>query len=338
MNRSMNAKIFCLLAVFVLCLLGGISCAETRVKWDYEYEIQEDGTALIVKYRGNKEEVEIPEDVDGYPVTAIGDAAFKLKRKVRYVSIPNGVVSIGSTAFSSCDGIEEIKLPKTLKSIGTKAFSNCKGLKSIVLPEGLESMGSNPFALCDNLTDISFTGPNQFYEVRDGALIQQEEHRLVSWLHMAKADGSYAVPNDIRIIGYDAFYICRDLTAVSLPEGLEVIEESAFAGCSELGEITLPETLVLLKNRAFGDCSKLVTVKIPDTLTDLAGNPFTGCTSLMMVAISDTHPTLEMREGSCSQQRRSPRSRSGHPAGSLPPAGRPGRRRACSAPSRLPER
>ena len=123
-----------------------------------------------------------------------------------------------STAFSSCDGIEEIKLPKTLKSIGTKAFSNCKGLKSIVLPEGLESMGSNPFALCDNLTDISFTGPNQFYEVRDGALIQQEEHRLVSWLHMAKADGSYAVPNDIRIIGYDAFYICRDLTAVSLPD------------------------------------------------------------------------------------------------------------------------
>ena len=299
MDRNNNAKrLFCLLLTAVLlCLQVSVSCADTKSKWNYEYEITEENTVRIVKFHGAPEDVVIPEELDGYPVTEIGFKAFNLKRTIRSVKIPDTVTVIGPQAFSSCDGIEEVKLSKNLKSIGYKAFSNCKGLRTIELPESLEDVGYNPFNLCDNLKNVTFSGENKRYEIRDGALIRKEDHCLISWFHALGTEDSYTVPKDIKIIGENAFCTCQDLKAVTLPEGLEVIEESAFNGCTELTEIILPQSLKLLGNKAFQDCNKLEEVIIPDQLTDLAGNPFTGCSMLTRLVISATHPTLEMRGG-----------------------------------------
>ena len=297
MNRTtMTKRLSCLLMALLLCLPALFSCAETRTKWSYQFEVMDDGTAKITEYRGSDTELIIPEELDGYPVTAIGDGVFQLKQKLISVVIPNGVVSIGAKAFSSCDGIQKITLPKSLKTIGNRAFSNCKGLTQIVLPEGLEQMGENPFALCDNLTDVSFSGPNAVYEVRDGALINKQENRLVSWLHQAD-QGAYTVPDDIRIIGRSAFVECKDLTSVTLPEGLEIIEESAFNRCTELDSITLPESLAEAQNQAFANCERLSAVSIPDNLASMPGNPFMGCTNLTEILISENHSTLEMKDG-----------------------------------------
>ena len=299
MDRNNNAKrLFCLLlTAALLCLQVSVSCADTTTKWNYEYEVTEENTARIVRFHGSLESVIIPEELDGYPVTEIGNEAFKLKRTIYSVYIPDTVTAIGSQAFSSCDGIEEIRLSKNLKSLGFKAFSNCKGLRSIELPESLEDIGYNPFNLCDNLTDVSFSGENKLYEIRNGALIRKADHCLISWFHALGTEDSYLVPKDIKTIGENAFCTCQDLKAVTLPEGLEVIEESAFNGCTELTEIILPQSLKLLGNKAFQDCNKLQEVIIPDQLTDLAGNPFIGCAKLTRLVISASHPTLEMRDG-----------------------------------------
>ena len=124
----------CLLLALALCLLAAAACAETRNVWNYIVDVKEDNTGTIVDYRGAEEEVEVPEELDGIAITAIGDGAFKLRQDITSVVIPEGVVSIGARAFSSCDGIKTLVLPGSLKSIGTRAFSNCKGLRSLVLP------------------------------------------------------------------------------------------------------------------------------------------------------------------------------------------------------------
>ena len=281
----------------LLCLQASVSCAETKKKWNYEYEITEENTIRIVKFYGSPEEVVIPEELDGYPVTEIGFKAFNLKRSIRSVKIPDTVTTIGPQAFSSCDGIEEIKLSRNLKSLGYKAFSNCKGLRSVVLPESLEDIGYNPFNLCDNLKDVSFSGENKRYEIRDGILFRKADQCLISWFHALGTEDSYTVPKYIKTIGENAFCTCKDLKAVFFQEGLEVIEESAFNGCTELKEIVLPQSLKLLGNKAFQDCNNLQEVIIPDQLTDLAGNPFTGCGMLTRLVISASHPTMEMRGG-----------------------------------------
>ena len=277
MKRIKIRRLLCLLAAFLLCAqAAGVSRAEKMELWDYVIDVQEDGSAVIIEYRGSATDLKIPESLNDYPITAIGDGAFQRKQTLEKVVIPEGVESIGAKVFSSCDGIKELVLPSSLKSIGTRAFSNCKGLRSVVLPAGLETLGENPFALCDNLTDVSFAGPNDVYEVRDGAIVAKEDLRIVTWLHQMKEDGSYDVPEDIKIIGHSAFVECRELTGITLPEGLESIEESAFNRCVELKEVTLPGTLTGLHNRAFADCESLVTVRIPDNLTRMMGNPFMG--------------------------------------------------------------
>ena len=224
--KERTIRLICLILVLILGLSGGMASGQTRTIWSYTFEVLEDGSARIIAYRGTDIELVIPDELDGYPVTEIGDGVFQLKQKLTSVVIPEGVVSIGLRAFSSCDGITSMTLPKTLKSIGNRAFSNCKGLRSLVLPVGLESMGENPFALCDNLSDVTFAGPNEVYEVRDGALINKAEKKLVSWLHQMD-NGGYAVPEDIRVIGRSAFVEARELATVKLPEGLEIIEAAA---------------------------------------------------------------------------------------------------------------
>ena len=298
-NRTRVRRVFCLLAVLLLCFAqAGFSRAETKSSGSFTYEVQEDGTATITEYSNRKiTELEIPSELDGYQVTAIGPNVFKLKRNLQRVIVPEGVVSIGTNAFSSCDGIISLSLPKSLEEIGDRAFSNCKGLRSVKLSAKLGSMGENPFALCDNLSEVVIDAENKVFEVRDGSLINKEEGRLISWLHQTRPDGSYKVPEDIRVIGASAFVECKELTGVLLPEGLEVIEESAFNRCDALTEVVLPETLTTLRNKAFADCDLLSAVRIPLNLTDMDGNPFMACELLTSVIIPQDHPTLELRAG-----------------------------------------
>jgi len=43
---------------------------------EFEYNI-EDGKVCITKYLGSSKEVVIPKEIEGYPVTGIGDGAFE---------------------------------------------------------------------------------------------------------------------------------------------------------------------------------------------------------------------------------------------------------------------
>ena len=291
----------CLLAAVWLSLGTGTAGAKT-FDTIWQYEVLADETAIITAYGGGAEDLIIPAAMGDYPVSAIGDGVFQMKRKLRTVVIPEGVKSLGSKVFSSCDGLVSIKLPKSLESIGNRTFSNCKSLKSMELPEKLSSIGANPFALCDNLNEITITGNNEFFEVRESALIEKGTKRLICWLHEAN-NGRYRVPDDILVIGASAFQECGQLNEVFFPEGLEVIEESAFRGCVDednntgVTNITLPTTLKELQNRAFADCLKLQSIVIPESVTNLTGNPFVGCSNLIGIQLNGSNPVLKLEAG-----------------------------------------
>ena len=56
-----------------------------------------------------KDTVQIPEEIDGKTVTAIGDSAFAGCVKLRSIEIPASVTSIGKCAFSGCYSLSNIK-------------------------------------------------------------------------------------------------------------------------------------------------------------------------------------------------------------------------------------
>jgi Leucine-rich repeat (LRR) protein len=75
--------------------------------------------------------LEIPEEVNGYKVTAIGADAFSNCEKLKNITMPNSVVSIGKNAFRQCYSLESIIIPSSVENIGSTAFCECNNLRSI---------------------------------------------------------------------------------------------------------------------------------------------------------------------------------------------------------------
>jgi hypothetical protein len=87
---------------------------------DYMFVTVDDGSARITRYVGSKLLIRIPREIQGIPVTEIGDGVFR-NRKLFNVSIPNGVKTIGNEAFLS-NRLITVTIPDSVTSIGTRAF------------------------------------------------------------------------------------------------------------------------------------------------------------------------------------------------------------------------
>ena len=124
-----------------------------------EYQAFDDDTVEITDCDNEAAgELEIPAEIDGKPVTSIGDGAFSVCSGLTKITIPNGVTSIRDGAFSNCSGLTEITIPDSVTSIGDNAFSDCSGLTEITIPDSVTSIGDYAFYDCTNLTIYGYTG------------------------------------------------------------------------------------------------------------------------------------------------------------------------------------
>ena len=121
---------------------------------DYRYTLQPDGTAAIVKYTGSASILSIPDTLDGYAVTAIGNEAFRLRQTLSSVSIPDGVTAIGNEAFRLCQNLLSVSIPDGVTSIGDRAFYGCWFLFDITIPDSVTSIGNGAFNGCASFTLI----------------------------------------------------------------------------------------------------------------------------------------------------------------------------------------
>lgn len=89
------------------------------------------------------------------------------------------------------------------------------------------------------------------------------------------------LPN-AKAVGYQAFYLCRQLTEVKLPN-VERIDTYAFQGCTAISELNFPR-LATCGGNAFNGCTGIVSINMPMLDTD-ASSLFSGCTSLKTIAL-----------------------------------------------------
>ena len=174
-----------------------------NVAVDPDFEIK---NGCLVKYKGNKEDVVIP---DG--VTSIGDYVFPfLLFHLKSVTIPNSVTYIGSNTlnpYSSLTSITVDKDNRNYKSIdgnlytkdGTTLIQYAIGKKdtAFVIPDGVTSIGYRSFFDCTNLTSIT-------------------------------------IPDSVTSIGETAFAGCYSLTSIIIPKNVTSIGRMAFSGCKKL--------------------------------------------------------------------------------------------------------
>ena len=114
-----------------------------------------DGAITITKYIGSGGAVAIPDTIDGLPVTAIGDDAFRNSTSLTSVTIPYSVTNVGNYAFTSCSSLTNVTFGTNVSALGNYAFNSCSSLTNLTFPASLISIG-DPGVLrlhrpeCDN--------------------------------------------------------------------------------------------------------------------------------------------------------------------------------------------
>ena len=101
-------------------------------------------------------EIAIPSEIDGIPVTGIGEGAFENCTPLTRVTIPESIVFIGENAFGGCDNITiTCKLPKADKPSGW-ADNWCSDKATVIWK--LPAVGNTVGSLCPTMTLDTYTG------------------------------------------------------------------------------------------------------------------------------------------------------------------------------------
>ena len=136
----------------------------------YSLSFSADGAVLTQWLDTAAEEIQVPGEVDGSPVTAIGAEAFSGCAAVKHVSLPEGITAIEDGAFAGCGSLTGVDLPETLERIGARAFQNCGSLLGVDIPESVEEIGDGAFSgsgLLHATLHIRFTGQEDDFLPQD---------------------------------------------------------------------------------------------------------------------------------------------------------------------------
>ena len=125
----------------------------------------------------------------------------KHARKIKTVSLPEGLTSICFGAFGGCEGLTKATVYGGVSYL-FMAFSNCTALKTVVLSAGI------------NEITCAFSGCTALEEV--------------------------TIPDTVKKIGWSAFSGCSSLRHIVIPKSVTEIDSGAFEDCVSLTELELP--------------------------------------------------------------------------------------------------
>jgi len=216
-------------------------------------------------------------------VTSIGQYAFTGNTTIQTVNIASTITSIKAGAFEGCTNLTSVAIPSNVSSIGNYAFSNT-GIQSVYLYSKVSSIGWGAFTNCPNLTSISVESGNSDYGTYNGILYAKDMSTLVACPGGYK--GSVNLSGlGVKEIGVDSFYMCKNVTDVTLPNTVMTISSQAFRE-SGIQSITIPSSVTKIKDLAFYHCPYLRDVNISYGVSEIGVEAFGQCTKLNSINVS----------------------------------------------------
>ena len=239
-------------------------------------------TGTIKKYNGNDAVVNIPSEINGTPVTTIGNAAFR-DSSVTSVTIPDSVTEIGANAFAGCTNLTSVNYiggdwsKLTIQSGNPAVEDAAKDAANEQLFD-FEFILNNTAVIVIRYkgTAADVTIPSRY----KGKPVTVIDHTA---FYNNSAVTSVTIPDSVTAIPDYAFGFCSQLTNISIPNSVTFIGFSAFNSCTSLKSITLPSSLSTIQSYAFYNCGNLKTIRIPVSVTSIGNYAFDVCPSLMTV-------------------------------------------------------
>ena len=166
---------------------------ETKQTMGFSVAVYDDHAEVLKLLNKETERVEIPAEIDGVPVTVIGNGCFSNCRDIIGMHIPDSIKKIGAGAFAFCKGVRELVIPDSVEEIGHHAFGDCKGLKRAVISRNVKTLPHGAFAFC--------------YLSGDSEIVLQEGLERIEENAFWYAFGSVLkIPHSVKEIGVGAFH------------------------------------------------------------------------------------------------------------------------------------
>ncbi len=290
------------------------------------YTVREDGSAMITDYSarflGNPDsgfglEFNIPSEINGHTVTAIGDGALRegsmrifgitlpptikeigvnaiYGRYLKYLNLNDGLEVIKDFGIDCGDNLETLVIPESVKYIGNEAISG-KSLKNITMPSNLEFIGKRIFFgsaydmdPANRVDGIQYHGQYLIAGIRIGyAAIDNPDPSAPTenkQIHEWEAVGDIEIREGTTIMGEDAFGMA-DITSVKLPSTLKSISRLGFYWCKNLNNVVIPGNVKEIGNNAFSWCESLSDLTISEGVEHIGEAAFFRCNNLNEVTI-----------------------------------------------------
>lgn len=206
-----------------------------KAEKEYKFKIRH-GKVHIKKYLGDDTKVIIPECIEDMPVTKIDWWAFQQNKTLTEVVIPKTVKYIEYGAFGLCMNLKKVTFSSKVYLNGAAFVSS--GLEEV---EGLEYVTGNA-------SGRPFFDGTPFMEMQDFLVCDNMLIRCKT------QEEVYKVPENIRTIGYHAFF-GSDVKEVILPEGLKEIHNWAFAH-TNITSFKIPDSVEVLPGGALTTYAK----------------------------------------------------------------------------------
>lgn len=299
------------------------------------YTIRDDGSAMITSYSAKfwydsdpnfTVELNIPSEINGHTVTAIGDGALRESatkisgitlpptikeignraidcRYLKYLKLNDGLEVIKDAAINCGDILETLVIPDSVKYIGDEAISG-EALKNITMPSNLEYMGKRIFfgsaydADPNNRVDgIQYHGQYLIAGIRIGyATIENPDPSAPTQnkqIHEWEAVGDIEIREGTTLMGADAFGM-SNITSVKLPSTLKSISHLGFYWCKNLNNVVIPGTVKEIGDNAFSWCESLSDLTIEEGVEHIGQAAFFRCNNLNEVTIPKSVTQIDL--------------------------------------------
>ena len=263
--------------------------------YKYAYEVNADGNATITEFLGPVDstkapalyDITIPTDFGRFPVTAIGDDAFRGCSALKKVTIPQSVTSIGDSAFAGCHNLDSVTINDAATSIGNRAFTECPLTTTLSLGKKITTIGDEAFYDCRGLTSVTI--PPSVTSIGKKAFLQ--------CIHLKTLSFGENIKTNIETIGDDAFYYCIELESVTIPQSVTSIGNDAFGQCHDLQSLTIKDAATSIGHRAFLGCTSLETISLGENIKTIGYHAFNSCTSINLTNVTIPENVTTIRPG-----------------------------------------
>jgi hypothetical protein len=220
-----------LLAASIM-LIVIFSCFAANPESDFEVDLTPDETGvMVISYLGTSSVIDIPEEIEGFPVVQIGRAEdwgggtrfVGYSKKSFTITVPKTVKIIEKDAFAGCKGTINVDF-SNLTYIGDTAFNNSDLSGKVVITKDCK-LGHSVFA-SSKIEEIVFEEGITQIGIMEGDVL------CASCINLK----SVTFPSTLTIVTGLLFSNDKALTEVNIPDGTEIYWEDSrtFELCSAL--------------------------------------------------------------------------------------------------------